>query len=143
MRWIYTLAALLAFGMVADTSLARGGKRANKVLQQLDLDKAQKKEFKELRQGFRGQLDGLTQELDAEQKKLHELMKSNASDSQIISQHDKCADLKEKRAKLRLEMMLKIRSKLTAEQQKKFAASLPEEPMGKRGKRRHKWGRDK
>lgn len=122
----------------------KGGKhmRGKQIMKELELSKEQREEIKDLRKGFKEKIKALRESTKEAQDKLHALMKSNAGDSEIMAQHNAVHELKGKQAAMRLEMMLQIRSKLSEDQRKKFAESLPEKPPrgrhgrhGKHGKR--------
>lgn len=119
----------------------RGGKRGGrghgfkKVLEQLDLTSEQSSQIQAIHDRNKQENEALYEEVKAKKEAMHDLFASDASDSELLQQHQEIQNLKQELKAKRFEGMLEIREILTPEQKAQIN-ELMQERHNQRGERR-------
>ncbi len=90
------------------------------MMKELNLSEEQRKQMKEIRSANRDQMKSLRTQKKELHEKMQNLLKTNGSDSDLKSLHEKLSQTKAQMGKLRFEQMLAIRKILNEDQRKKF-----------------------
>lgn len=115
----------------------RGGKGDGfkKILEQLDLTSEQSTQIQAIHDSNKQENETVREQLKTEKEALHELFASDASDSELIQQHQEIQSLKQAFGTSRFETMLEIRALLTPEQKAQMNELMQERHNQKQERR--------
>jgi periplasmic protein CpxP/Spy len=108
----------------------RRARRADNLLEQLNLTDAQKRQIAAIRQKYQGQMKQLREGLRSDRQELESLMAGNATDGQIRAKHQEIERSRQKLSDLRFQSLLEMRQVLTPDQRSKFARLMQERRPG-------------
>jgi periplasmic protein CpxP/Spy len=107
-------------------SRERRARRADNLLEQLNLTDAQKRQIAAIRQKYQGQMKQLREALRSDRQELESLMAGNATNEQIRTKHQEIERSRQKLSDLRFQSLLEMRQVLTPDQRSKFARLMQE-----------------
>lgn len=120
------------------TDLKRGysGDKGEKLVERLNLTTEQRNQMAQIRNKYQPQFNSLMEQIRNERNTLSEMMRSNQSQEQMRSQHQKIVALNQQIQNLRFESMLEMRQVLTPEQRQEWANMMGQGRMSRRGANR-------
>jgi Spy/CpxP family protein refolding chaperone len=105
-------------------------RRADNLLDQLNLTDTQKRQIAAIRQKYQGQMNQLRENLRSDRQELETLMAGNATDEKIRSKHQEVERNRQKLSDLRFKSLLEMRQVLNPDQRSKFARLMQERRPG-------------
>lgn len=140
MKSLILIVALILSLPLISAEKTKGAESQNSIFKSLNLTPEQQSKLKEIRAEKMPMMGEGREEFKDLQTKLHDKLKSDASESEVQALFDELHQKKTERMKEHFSHMLKIRAILTPEQRVKFYDLREKRKMGRKGKGPHGMG---